>query len=76
MEAAVLDDLERATMSSSLTVSGDLWLDQVAPLWSSGRDPNHGGDLINESNLDLTQYDPAVLISRNSFRNFTTILKR
>lgn len=76
METAILDDLEHATVSSSLTVSGDLWLDQAAPLWSSGRDPNHGGALINESSLDLAQYNPAAIISRNSFRNFTTTLKR
>lgn len=76
METALFDDLERATMSSSLTVSGDLWLDQAAPLWSSGRDPDHGGALINESSLDLSQYNPAAIISRNSFRNFTTTLKK
>uniref|UniRef100_A0A0R3RQI0 Transmembrane protein 231 n=1 Tax=Elaeophora elaphi TaxID=1147741 RepID=A0A0R3RQI0_9BILA len=76
METAIFDDLEHATSSSSLIISGDLWLDQAAPLWSSGRDPDHGGSLINESNLDLSQYNPAVIVSRNSFRNFTTTLKR
>ncbi|KAM3718099.1 Transmembrane protein [Dirofilaria immitis] len=76
METAVLDDLDRATAASSLTVSGDLWLDQLTPLWSSGRDPDHGGALIDESSLNLAQYNPSEIISRNSFRNFTTILKR
>ncbi|CAG9537947.1 unnamed protein product [Cercopithifilaria johnstoni] len=76
METAVLDDLEHTTMSSSLTVFGDLWLDQAVPLWSSGRDPNRGGALINESSFDLTQYNPAAIFTRNSYRNFTTILKR
>nr|CDP98878.1 Bm6021, isoform d [Brugia malayi] len=76
METAVLDDLDHATESSSLTVSGDLWLDQAAPLWSSGRDPDHGGALINESSLDLAQYNPTTILLRNSFRNFTTTLRR
>uniref|UniRef100_A0A1I7W231 Transmembrane protein 231 n=1 Tax=Loa loa TaxID=7209 RepID=A0A1I7W231_LOALO len=76
METAVLDDLEHVTASSSLTVSGDLWLDQATPFWSSGRDPDHGGALINESSLDLAQYNPVAIVSRNSFRNFTTTLKR
>lgn len=72
----MLDNLQHGVMSSSLTISGDLWLDQTAPLWSSGRDVNRGGVLINESSLDLTQYNPAVILTRNSLRNFTTVLKR
>ncbi|VDK88848.1 unnamed protein product [Litomosoides sigmodontis] len=76
MEAAVLDNLEHALASSSLTISGDLWLDQAAPFWSSDQDLNREGVLINESSLELTQYSPAVILTRYSFRNFTTFLKR
>lgn len=76
METAVLSDLEHLNAASGVMVSGDLWLDQVAPFWSSGRDPNHGGPLINESNLDLAQYKSSNIALRNSFRNFTTALRR
>lgn len=76
METALLSDLERLTAASMLTISGDLWLDQRAPFRSSGRDPNHGGSLINESSLDLSQYNLSIIASRNSLRNFTTTLRR
>ncbi|VDM96552.1 unnamed protein product [Thelazia callipaeda] len=76
MEAAIIDDLERIFPSSSLTVSGELWLDQMIPFWSSGFDSDHGGLLINESSLDLIQYNPTIIASRHSLKNFTTTLKR
>lgn len=76
METAVLENLEHLRMSSGVMVSGDLWLDQAAPFWSSGNDRDHGGALINESNFNLDQYRIATIVTRNSLRNFTTTLKR
>uniref|UniRef100_A0A0M3J5J4 Transmembrane protein 231 n=1 Tax=Anisakis simplex TaxID=6269 RepID=A0A0M3J5J4_ANISI len=76
METALFGDIEKLAAGRSLTVSGDLQMDQAVPLASFGWDFAHNGALINESKVQVSEYDPNEIILRNSFRNYTTVLNR
>ncbi|VDK70453.1 unnamed protein product [Anisakis simplex] len=51
METALFGDIEKLAAGRSLTVSGDLQMDQAVPLPSFGWDFAHNGALINESKV-------------------------
>lgn len=76
MEAALIENIEKIYPISKLFISGNLFLEQLIPFQSSGRDANHGGDIFNHSSYDLSQFLPDNIAMRISLRDFTIALNR